>query len=75
MELGENDEVPLSVLKLFYEREAQVKADVERIASDHGSLGADASKIGNSSSVPVMSYDRSHSFPAKDSSDDRSILS
>src|SRR5215216_1134762 len=47
MELGENDEVPLSVLKeLFYEREAQVKADVERIASDHGSLGSDASKIG-----------------------------
>jgi succinyl-diaminopimelate desuccinylase len=32
--------------ELFYEREAQVKADVERIASDHGSLGADASKIG-----------------------------
>ena len=47
MELGENDEVPLSVLReLFYEREAQVKADVERIASDHGSIGADASKIG-----------------------------
>ncbi|HEY9528104.1 MAG TPA: M20/M25/M40 family metallo-hydrolase [Anaerolineales bacterium] len=47
MELGENDEVPLSVLReLFYEREAQVKADVERIASDHGSLGTDASKIG-----------------------------
>jgi acetylornithine deacetylase len=46
MELGENDEVPLSVLKeLFYEREAQVKADVERIASDYGSLGTDASKI------------------------------
>jgi succinyl-diaminopimelate desuccinylase len=47
MELGENDEVPLTVLReLFYEREAQVKADVERIASDHGSLGADSSKIG-----------------------------
>jgi acetylornithine deacetylase/succinyl-diaminopimelate desuccinylase-like protein/gamma-glutamyl:cysteine ligase YbdK (ATP-grasp superfamily) len=46
MELGENDEVPMSVLKeLFYEREAQVKADIERIASDHGSLGADTSKI------------------------------
>ncbi len=45
-ELDEHDEVPLSVLKeLFYEREAQVKADVERIASDHGSLGADATKI------------------------------
>ncbi len=47
MELGANDEVPLSVLKeLFYEREAQVKADVEQIASGYGSLGADASKIG-----------------------------
>jgi len=46
MELGENDEVPLSALReLFYEREAQVKADVERIASDHASLGADASKL------------------------------
>jgi succinyl-diaminopimelate desuccinylase len=46
LELGESDEVPLSALKeLFYEREAQVKADIERIASDHGSLGADASKI------------------------------
>src|SRR5512143_2027456 len=47
MELGANDEVPLSVLKeLFYEHEAQVKADVEHIASDYGSLGADAAKIG-----------------------------
>jgi len=46
LELGENDEVPVSILKeLFYEREVQVKADVERIAADHGSLGADASKI------------------------------
>lgn len=46
MELGENDEVPLSVLReLFYEREAQVKADVERIASDQSSLGADSSRI------------------------------
>jgi succinyl-diaminopimelate desuccinylase len=46
MELGENDEVPLSVLReVFYEREAQVKADVERIASDYSLLGEDASKI------------------------------
>jgi succinyl-diaminopimelate desuccinylase len=46
MELGANDEVPLSVLReLCYEREAQVKADVERIASDYGSLGSDTSKI------------------------------
>ena len=46
-ELGENDEVPLSVLKeFFYEHEAQVKGDVEHIASNYGSLGADAAKIG-----------------------------
>jgi succinyl-diaminopimelate desuccinylase len=46
MELGENDEVPMSVLKeLFYEHEAEIKADVERIAADYGSLGSDASKI------------------------------
>lgn len=46
MELGENDEVPVSVLKeLFYEHEAQIKADIERIASDYGSLGSDATKI------------------------------
>ncbi|GIK09976.1 MAG TPA: M20/M25/M40 family metallo-hydrolase [Anaerolineales bacterium] len=45
-ELG-GDEAPLSLLKeLFYEREAQVKSDVERIASDYPSLGADAAKIG-----------------------------
>jgi hypothetical protein len=46
LELGENDEVPLSVLKeLFYEHEAQVKADVERIASDYGLLGSDSTRI------------------------------
>ena len=46
MELGANDEVPLSVLKeLFFEHEAQTKADVERVASDYGSLGPDASRI------------------------------
>jgi len=46
MELGENDEVPMTVLKeLFYEHEAQVKSDVERIASNYGSLGTDSSKI------------------------------
>jgi acetylornithine deacetylase/succinyl-diaminopimelate desuccinylase-like protein/gamma-glutamyl:cysteine ligase YbdK (ATP-grasp superfamily) len=46
VELGENDEVPLTLLKeLFYEREAQVKSDVERIASDYGKLGSDSSKI------------------------------
>ncbi|GAB1472453.1 hypothetical protein MASR2M66_33310 [Chloroflexota bacterium] len=47
LELGANDEVPMTVLKeLFYEHEAQVKADVERIATDYISLGSDASKIG-----------------------------
>src|SRR5262245_8308177 len=46
MELGANDEVPMTVLKeLFYEHEAQVKADVERIASNYASLGTDSSKI------------------------------
>ena len=46
MELGANDEVPMSVLKeLLYEHEAQVKADVERIASDYGLLGNDATKL------------------------------
>jgi acetylornithine deacetylase/succinyl-diaminopimelate desuccinylase-like protein/gamma-glutamyl:cysteine ligase YbdK (ATP-grasp superfamily) len=40
MELDDNDEVPLKVLKeLHYEREAQVKGDVERIASKYGLLG------------------------------------
>jgi len=46
MDLGANDEVPMTVLKeLFYEHEATVKADVERIATDYVSLGSDASKI------------------------------
>ncbi len=46
MELGENEEVPLTVLKeLFYEHEAQIKADVEHVCADYTSLGADASKI------------------------------
>jgi len=46
MELGENDEVPLKVLKeLHFEREAQVKSDVERIASEYASLGEEASKV------------------------------
>jgi succinyl-diaminopimelate desuccinylase len=46
MELGKNDEVPVTVLKeLFYEHEVEVKADVERIASDYSSLGSDAAKI------------------------------
>jgi succinyl-diaminopimelate desuccinylase len=45
-QLGDKNEVPLDVLKeLHFEREAQVKGDVERIASEYGSLGGDASKI------------------------------
>ena len=46
MELGENEEVPLTVLKeLFYEHEAQIKADVEHVCADYTSLGSDTSKI------------------------------
>jgi acetylornithine deacetylase/succinyl-diaminopimelate desuccinylase-like protein/gamma-glutamyl:cysteine ligase YbdK (ATP-grasp superfamily) len=46
-ELGDGNEVPLDVLKaLHFEREAQVKSDVERIASDHGLLGDESSKVG-----------------------------
>jgi succinyl-diaminopimelate desuccinylase len=46
MELGENDEVPISVLKeLFFEHEAMIKSDVERVAANYGSLGPDATKI------------------------------
>ncbi|MCE9646440.1 MAG: M20/M25/M40 family metallo-hydrolase [Chloroflexi bacterium] len=45
-ELGDGNEVPLTILKeLHFEREAQVKADVERIAADYGILGDDSSKI------------------------------
>jgi succinyl-diaminopimelate desuccinylase len=82
LELGANDEVPLSLLKeLFYEREAQVKSDVERIAADHPSLGADSAKIGeflqrsrdatrHSSPVPIPFRPRSQpildlSYPDK----------
>ncbi|MBI5824178.1 MAG: M20 family metallopeptidase [Chloroflexi bacterium] len=47
-ELGNGNEVPLDVLKeIHFEREAQVKSDVERIASDaqRGTLGEDSAKI------------------------------
>jgi succinyl-diaminopimelate desuccinylase len=45
-ELLEGNEVPLDVLKaLHFEREAQVKSDVERIASEYSVLGSEASKI------------------------------
>ncbi len=45
-DLGNGNEVPFDVLKeLHFEREAQVKGDVERIASEYGSLGEDSAKI------------------------------
>jgi succinyl-diaminopimelate desuccinylase len=45
-ELGDNHEVPFDVLKeLHFEREAQVKGDVERIASEYGKLGEESSKL------------------------------
>jgi succinyl-diaminopimelate desuccinylase len=47
-EVNEYGEIPLEVLKeLHFEREAQVKADVERIAADaqRGALGEESSKI------------------------------
>jgi succinyl-diaminopimelate desuccinylase len=47
MELGANDEVPMSVLRsIAEEREAQIMAEVEKIAASYPSLGADAAKIG-----------------------------
>jgi succinyl-diaminopimelate desuccinylase len=45
-ELSDGNEVPFDVLKeIHFEREAQVKSDTERIASDYGSLGEDSAKI------------------------------
>ena len=45
-ELTNRDEVSLDVLKdLHFEREAQVKGDVERIASEYGALGDESAKI------------------------------
>ena len=46
MEIGNSDEVPMELLKeFFYEHEAQVKADVERVCADYNALGPDAPKI------------------------------
>lgn len=46
MELGAGDEVPLSLLReLSVEREAQVAADVEKIAAHASELGGDALKL------------------------------
>jgi len=45
-ELTNRDEISLDVLKdLHFEREAQVKSDVERIASEYGALGDESAKI------------------------------
>ncbi|NCT21314.1 MAG: hypothetical protein CO094_00080 [Anaerolineae bacterium CG_4_9_14_3_um_filter_57_17] len=48
LELGENDEVPVSVLReLALEREYQVRADAEKIAAQFASLNGDAEKLGS----------------------------
>jgi succinyl-diaminopimelate desuccinylase len=45
-QLGDHNEVPFEVLKeLHFEREAQVKGDVERVAAEYGLLGEEAPKI------------------------------
>jgi hypothetical protein len=47
IELGANDEVPLTVLRsIAEEREAQIIAEVEKIAARYSSLEGDAAKIG-----------------------------
>ena len=46
-ELGDNDEVPLSLLRILVEeREVQVAADVKKIAAEQPSMGEDSTKIG-----------------------------
>ncbi len=45
-QLENGNEVPFDALKeLHFEREAQVKGDVERVAAEYGKLGDDAPKI------------------------------
>ncbi len=47
MQLGENDEVPVSVMReLALEKEYQVRADVEKIASKAAQLNGDSEKLG-----------------------------
>ena len=47
VELGANDEVPITVLReMAYEREVQVSADVEKIAAKYADLNGDSEKIG-----------------------------
>ena len=46
VELGENDEVPITILReLALEREYQVRADVEKIAAKYTGLNGDSDKI------------------------------
>jgi succinyl-diaminopimelate desuccinylase len=46
VELGANDEVPVTILReLAYEREYQVRADVEKIAAKFADLNGDSEKI------------------------------
>jgi succinyl-diaminopimelate desuccinylase len=46
MDREKSDEVPFEVLKeLHFEREAQVKGDAERIASEYGAIGDESNKI------------------------------
>ncbi|GAB4481654.1 MAG: hypothetical protein OHK0031_03700 [Anaerolineales bacterium] len=48
LELGESDEVPVSVLReLALEREYQVRGDVEKIAAQFASLNGDSDKLGS----------------------------
>ena len=70
MELGANDEVPISVLKeFFYEHEAQVKADVERVAWDTAPSARMRPGLPNSCSVDAIrppDPERTHSIPPKE---------
>lgn len=47
LDLGESDEVPLTLLReIALEREAQVQADVERIAASFAALDGDSERLG-----------------------------
>ncbi|MBI2757593.1 MAG: M20/M25/M40 family metallo-hydrolase [Chloroflexi bacterium] len=47
VELGANDEAPITVLReMAYEREVQVRADVEKIAAKYAGLNGDSEKLG-----------------------------
>ncbi len=45
-DLSDGNEIPFDVLKeLHFEREAQIKGDVERVAAEYGDLGDESTKI------------------------------